>query len=392
MHSGLSLGRIFNIDIRVDWSWLFIFFLILWNLAVLFGHFHPDWGPGLHWGLAFVASLLFFVSVLAHELAHSVVANAQGVTVKNITLFLFGGVSNLQRQPPSPWAEFLITIVGPVTSFVIGFGLLILSGVVTLVGSQPDISQPLELMAQLGPVTIVLFWLGWINLLLAIFNLLPGFPLDGGRVLRSVLWAVSGNLRQATRWAAWVGQAVAWMFIVSGVAMIFGVELPFFGQGWVGGIWLAFIGWFLNTAAIQSYQQVAIQDILQDVPVRELMRSDPPTVSAACSVSELVHDYVMRRDDHAFPVVEDGRLQGLVTLDDIRTISRERWDTTPVEEIMTPIVDLTVIGIDDDAADALMKLAQEDVRQLPVLSGDSLAGLVRRRDIMRWLKLQSDLK
>jgi Zn-dependent protease/CBS domain-containing protein len=392
MHGALSLGKIFNIDIKIDWSWLFIFLLILWNLAVLFGHFHPDWGAGLRWGLAFVASLLFFLSVLAHELAHSVVANAQGVTVKNITLFLFGGVSNLQRQPPSPWAEFLITIVGPLTSFVIGFVLLVLSGVAAVVVAEPGISQPLDLMARLGPVTIVLFWLGWINLLLAIFNLIPGFPLDGGRVLRSVLWAISGNLRQATRWAAWVGQAIAWMFIVAGAAMIFGIQLPFFGQGLVGGIWLAFIGWFLNAAAIQSYQQVAIQDVLQDVPVRELMRPDPPTVAATCLVSELVHDHVMQSDDHAFPVVGDGRLKGLVTLEDIRTIPRDHWDTTPVEEIMTPVGDLTVVGIDDDAADALTQLIQQDVRQLPVLSGDSLVGLVRRRDIMRWLKLQSDIK
>jgi Zn-dependent protease/CBS domain-containing protein len=389
MGSGFRLGRLFGIQIKIDWSWLLIFILITWNLAILFGRFHPDWGPGLRWGTALVASILFFVSVLAHEFAHSLMAKAQGVNVRNITLFLFGGVSNIQRHPPSPRAEFLITIVGPITSLVLGVLLTLLAGTgfsSTLVTGD----SPSQLFGQLSPLATLLIWLGSINILLALFNMIPGFPLDGGRVLRSILWAIIDDLRQATRWASWVGQAVAWAFIAMGIAMIFGFQVPFFGTGLVGGIWLAFIGWFLNSASVQSYQQIVVHDILEGVPVEQMMRPKPPTVPPDCSISDLVNSHIMRTDDHSFPVVEDGQLVGMVTLEDVRQVSRDDWDTVTVGQIMTAMDDLTVVSPNEDAAETLMKLTRRDVRQLPVMENGHLAGVLRRRDIIKWLQLQSE--
>ena len=223
------------------------------------------------WSTAVAAALLFFVSVLLHELAHSLVAQSQGVPVRSITLFLFGGVSDIQREPPSPRAEFLITIVGPITSFVIGVILSLLAGInANLLDTMAGSSSA---MAGLSPLSTMLLWLGSINILLAVFNLIPGFPLDGGRVLRSILWAISGNLRRATRWASGVGQAVAWLFIFAGIMMVFGTDIPFLGTGLINGLWLAFIGWFLNSAALQSYRQVVIHDMLHGVPVARIMRS-----------------------------------------------------------------------------------------------------------------------
>ncbi|MBN1992035.1 MAG: site-2 protease family protein, partial [Anaerolineae bacterium] len=369
--------------------WLLIFILITWNLATLFGQFHADWGAGLRWSMAFVASILFFVSVLAHEFAHSLMAKAQGVNVRSITLFLFGGVSNIQRHPPSPKAEFLITIVGPITSLGLGILLTLLSGAGFATTAVAG-TTPAEMFGQLSPVATLFIWLGSINILLAVFNMIPGFPLDGGRVLRSILWASLDDLRRATRWASWVGQIVAWAFIAMGIAMIFGVQVPFFGTGLVGGIWLAFIGWFLNSASVQSYRQIVVQDILEGVPVEQLMRPEPPTVPADCTINDLVNTYIMRSDDHAFPVIQDEQLAGMITLEDVRQVPRAEWDTVTVSQAMTPKDELTMVKANEDAADTLMELTRRDVRQLPVLQNGKLTGLLRRRDIIKWLQLQSE--
>jgi Zn-dependent protease/CBS domain-containing protein len=387
--SGLRIGRLFGIDIRVDWSWLLIFLLVTWNLGSVFGQAHPDWGATLQWGLAIVASLLFFISVIAHELAHSLIARARGVPIRNITLFLFGGVSNIQREPDSPQAEFLMAILGPLTSLVIG-GVLLLIGGLSL-GSL-DLSQGNvnELIGQLGPVTTLLLWLGSINVTLGLFNLIPGFPLDGGRVLRSIFWGITDDLRRATRWASWVGQGIAWAMIVAGTAMIFGVRIPFFGTGFTNGLWLIFIGWFLNNASSQSYQRVVVHDVLEGVPVSRMMRTDPPTATADRTVNALVHDHIMQSDDHAFPVLDAGSLVGMVTLDDVRALSQDQWEGRFVRDIMTPIDEVVVTSPDENAGDALTRLASRDVRQLPVTRDGELVGLLRRRDIVRWLQLHAE--
>jgi Zn-dependent protease/predicted transcriptional regulator len=390
MRSGFRIGRIFGINIRIDWSWLFIVFLISWNLSTVFGQSHPDWTTGKRWGIAIIAALLFFASVLAHELAHSLVAKARGVPVRGITLFMFGGVSNIQREPDSPQAEFLMAILGPITSLVIG-GLLVWIASLSAGPLRVAIAQPTEAIGRLNPLSTLLLWLGSVNVILGIFNLIPGFPLDGGRVLRSILWAVTGSLLRATRWASWVGQGIAWLMILGGISMTFGARIPFFGTGFTNGLWLAFIGWFLQSASAQSYQRVVVQDILEGVPVARMMRSNPPTCSADCSVSRLVHEHIMKTDDQSFPVLEDGRFVGLVTLEDVRAVSRDAWDTTIVREIMTPVAQLVVVTPDEDAAEALNKLTQRDVRQLPVVRDGALAGLLRRRDIIKWLQLESQL-
>ena len=388
MKNGLRMGRLFGINIYLDWSWLLIFLLVAWSLATQFALMHPAWGPELAWSVAIAAALLFFASVLAHELAHAIVAQAQGIPVRNITLFLFGGVANIQQEPRSPRGEFLLAIVGPLTSLAIGgFCLLAVSLFAPL--SADAALNPGLAFASLDPLTTLLLWLGSANIVLGIFNLLPGFPLDGGRVLRAILWGVTGNFRTATRWAAGVGQVLAWLLIFSGIAMIFGVEIPFFGTGLIGGLWLAFIGWFMSSAARQSYQQVVVHDMLEGVPAARLMRANVPAVSPGTSTSDLVHHYMMGTDERAFPVLDGDRLVGLVTLEDIRKVAREDWDTTSAAEIMTPADQLAVVQPQDDASAALDKLTERNVHQVPVISNGHLVGLVRSSDIMRWLNLQA---
>jgi len=389
MDRGIRIAKLFGIKIKVDWSWLLILLLVVWNLSSAFSQVHPDWSLAFTITMGVVAALMFFLSVLLHELAHSLVAKSQGIPVNSITLFLFGGVSNIKDEPKSPANEFWMAILGPVTSLVIGFGLLLLSGI----GLNPQNLQqiqPMELMGELDAVRTLTIWLGSVNVILGIFNLIPGYPLDGGRVLRSIFWAISNNLRKATRWASFVGQAIAWALIVSGIAMVFGVQIPVLGQGLINGIWLIFIGWFLNNAASRGYQQLVIRDVLEDVPVRRMTKRNPPTVPPNISVDTLVEDYIMQHDDHAFPVIEDDRLVGIVCLDDVRRIPGPERSSTTVSEIMTPRGELITISPEDDASDALRSISTQSVRQLVVLEGEQLFGLVRRRDIVRFLQLQSD--
>jgi len=391
MSKGFRIGRIFGINIRVDWSWLLIFALTTWNLATAFSGFHSEWGLALTWGTAAVAAVLFFASVLMHELAHSLIAKGQGIPVRSITLHLFGGVSNIQREPESPSDEFLMAIVGPITSLVIGGALAWI--VLASAGLSGALTDPARALGQLGPLFTLLLWLGSVNVMVGLFNLIPGFPLDGGRVLRSIMWVLTDNLRRATRWASWVGQAIAWLMILAGIAMTFGMRIPILGTGLGNGLWLAFIGWFLNSASVKSYQKLVIQDILEGVPVERMMRADPPTCSADCSVSRLVHDHIMQTDEQSFPILKNGtrQLTGLVTLEDVRGVSRDAWDTTKVADIMMPLDKLVLVSPEDDAADALGKLTGRDVRQLPVVREGELVGMLRRRDIIRWLQLQSEL-
>jgi Zn-dependent protease/CBS domain-containing protein len=387
--SSFKIGQILGINIRIDWSWLLIFLLVTWNLSAGFADIHSDWEVGLTWGLALVAALLFFGSVLAHEMAHSLVARTQGVPVRSITLFIFGGVADIQREPPSPRSEFLITIVGPATSIVLGV-IFVIAGSI-LAGPVDNFGQSTDMFESFGPLTTIVVWLGSINLVLGVFNLIPGFPLDGGRLLRSTLWAVTDNLRKATRWAAWVGQSVAGLLFVSGVGMIFGAEIPILGTGVINGLWLIFIGWFLNNAAVQSYRRIVVQDILADVPVSRIMRHDPPVVSSNISVRDLVDNHIMKLDDHAFPVVEDGQLVGLVTLNDVRSIEQEAWDSRQVRDIMTTSENLVTTLPDEDAADAMTKLMKHDVRQLPVIQNDhTVSGILRRSDVIKWLQLHAE--
>jgi Zn-dependent protease/CBS domain-containing protein len=385
---GLSIGRIFGIQIEIDPSWIFIFLLVTWSLAAGFFQIHSDWPAAVTVATAIAAALLFFGSVLVHELSHSLVARSRGLQVKRITLFLFGGVSNIEREPASPGTEFVMALVGPLSSLVLGFVFWMLG--VALVGSDMlTAARPLESLRGAGPLPTLLLWLGPINVILGVFNLVPGFPLDGGRILRSILWGATGDLKRATYWASRTGQVIAWLLILAGISMAFGMQIPFFGTGFVGGLWLAFIGWFLNNAAAASYRQVEIEDLLGDVPVSRLMRRDVPTVAPATPLSDLVYDRMLGTDQRAFPVVGDGRLEGLVCLEDVRRIPRAQWDATPVRSVMTPISNLAVVRPDLDAAEAFRTLSQKEVGQLPVLEDGRLVGLLRLPDIVRWIHLQS---
>ena len=387
MRSGFRVARLFGINIYIDWSWIFIFLLVTWNLAgVVFPIIYPQMDFWNVLALGVAASLLFFASVLVHELAHSLVAKARGLPVRRITLFIFGGVSNIEREPPSPATEFLVTIVGPLSSLILGVLFIYLGG-----RNLETVALPsLQAFGQLDPLSTMFLWLGSINILLAVFNMIPGFPLDGGRILRSILWAATGNLRRSTRIATWVGQAVAWLFILTGIAMVFGFQVPIFGSGLVGGLWLAFIGWFLNMAASQSYQQVVVADMLEGVPVERLMRSDPPLVEPHTRISRLIDKHIMGTDERASPVLEHDRLVGLICLEDVRKVPRQEWDERTVQEVMTPADELVTLSPRMDANEAFQMLTQRDVRQIPVLENGRLVGMLRRRDIVRFLQLQSD--
>jgi Zn-dependent protease len=389
MGKGIRIAKLFGINIEVDWSWLLILLLVVWNLSTTFAQVHSDWSTLFTVALGILAALLFFLSVLLHELAHSLVAKSQGLPVNKITLFLFGGVSNIREEPKSPGNEFAMAILGPVTSIVIGLVLLLLAGVGLQIQNLSQI-DPMEFLQDLGALRTLAVWLGSINVILGVFNLIPGFPLDGGRVLRSIIWAITDNLRTATRWASYVGQGIAWLMITSGIAMIFGIRIPFFGQGLVNGVWLILIGWFLNNAAIRSYRQLVVRDVLENVPVRQMTKRNPPTVSGDISVENLIEDHIMQTDDHAFPVMEEGKLAGIVCLDDVRRVPAAERPTKTVSEIMTPKSELIAIGPDDPANDALDEISKRSIRQLIVLENGKLFGLVRRRDIVRYLQLQSD--
>ncbi|HEY3820008.1 MAG TPA: site-2 protease family protein [Polyangiaceae bacterium] len=385
MHA-FRLGKLMGIEIRVDWSWLFIFVLLSWNLTLVFSGWHPDWSSPERLAVALAASLIFFGCILLHELAHSLVAGRSGLRVRSITLFLFGGVSNIEHEPPSARAEFFIAIVGPITSIVLGAAFLALTFATTNL-SPATIGPDGGGYASLGPIETLLAWLGPINLVIGVFNLIPAFPLDGGRVLRAILWGSSGDLRASTRRVSAIGQIFGWMFILMGIAMTFGVHVVFFGTGLASGLWLAFIGWFLHSAAAQSYKRIAMDDAFAGHTVGEIMRRGGPAVSPELSLEALVHDYLVRSDERALPVVRDGKLVGLVSIAEVRAVSPADWKTTTVEKVMRADPGFAVATPDEPLATALDQLAQQNVEQLPVLDHGQLVGMLQSRDVARWLEL-----
>ena len=382
--NGFRIGKLFGISIRVDWSWLFIFVLLSSNLVGLFSRWHPDWSQAEALVVALAAALLFFGCVLLHELAHSVVAMAYGLRVKSITLFLFGGDSNNERDLPSATAELVTAIIGPITSIALGILFLMLGSFV--MPAPLTATDAMGAFAQLGPIATLLAWLGPINIVIGVFNLIPGFPLDGGRVLRAVLWSITRDRSTATRWAAAGGQAMGWLFIFGGVAMTFGANLAFFGTGFANGLWLAFIGWFLYSAATQATTRLALDEALAGMTVAQLMRSQGPVAAPDLSVEELVRDQIVP-DEGAVPVIEDGLFKGLVSISDVRTIPPERWPFTPVRSVTRGADALTATTPDASLSSAFDLLAQQDVDQLPVVVGGRLVGVLRRRDVARWIEL-----
>lgn len=380
---GLPLGRVFGVRIVADWSLFLIFALVLFQLgAGVLPAWHPDWGPSMTWLVAFAAAVLFFASIVVHELSHALVARVNGIPVRQITLFLFGGMAHMEGEPPSPKSEFLMAAIGPVVSLAIGFvaiawGLTIAGDAVALMPTEPE-----RAYSQLGPFATLLLWLGPVNVILGLFNLVPGFPLDGGRVLRAILWWATKDLKKATRWASGVGRLFGLTLIALGVFSALGGHL---GQG----IWLVLIGWFLSSAARAGYQQVVVREALDGVPVSLVMRSRFTAVSPTLSVERLVFDSVMSTDQQAFPVLEGERLAGIVSMTDVRRVPRDAWPSTSVAEIMTPLERLVIADIKAPASEALEKLATHDIDQVPVVDEGALRGLIRRQDLVKWIAMTS---
>jgi len=359
------VARIAGIEVRIDSSWAVIALLITYSMYLRLSIMYPELSGGGAVGLAVVSAVLFFGSVLVHELAHALVAQARGIRVQDITLFLFGGATRAKVDSRGPGDEFLIAVVGPLTS-----GLLAaLFGIIAGFGRD----------ALSAPLAGTLGYLAWTNLLLAAFNLVPGFPLDGGRLLRSAIWKTTGSLARATRIASVAGQAVGWLLVAAGVASLLAGDLA-------GGIWFAFIGWFLVQAARSSYQDLQLQQLLAGVEAEDVMAADLRRIPPELSLQDAVDDYFMRYDHGAFPVEEQGRTIGLLTLRGVRRVPREQWPTRRVREAMVPLGDQVVVAPDARMDGVVGKLQDGEANRVLVVEDGEVVGIITPSDLTRWLR------
>lgn len=361
-----------GIELAIHPSWLVIAFLLTFSLAdAFFPRLIPGWSTGQYWLLGVGTALLFFASVLAHEFSHAVVARRLGLKVAGITLFIFGGATTIETDSRTPRDEALIALAGPISSLAIGVALLGLGALVP----QPE-------------VRAIVGWLGVINLVLGAFNLVPGYPMDGGRVLRAVLWRLRGDQLTATRQAAIVGRIIGYAMVAGGIYWALG------SRDIGSGLWLALVGWFLATAAEASMQQAGVEKSLSGIRVRDAMDETPAAISPNESVADLVSERMLRGDDRSFLVQHaDGGLAGMVTLGDVRRLPRESWAERRVTDIMTRFGDLATIGPDAPLADALRLLQEREVGQLPVIGEEARQpmGLVTRRGILRLIEARMKL-
>jgi Zn-dependent protease/CBS domain-containing protein len=369
MKASFRIFRIAGIDIGIHYSWFFIFVLFAWSLAQgFFPQRYPGWSVSTYWIIGIISALLLFVSVLIHELAHSMVARSRGLPVSGITLFIFGGVSNLQEEPSKASVEFTMAIVGPLTSLILAgifWGLLY------------------TLSSRATPLGAVLFYLAFINALLAAFNLLPGFPLDGGRVLRSILWGTMKDLAKATNVAAMVGYILGWALVAFGVYSIF-------KGNFLGGLWIAFIGWFLSSAAESSRRQFNLKEHLIGIKVKDVMKANPEIVSPDTTVDNVVRSIFYQNKGRAALVLKDDQLSGIVTITDIKKLAHDKWAETHIENIMTP-VPLYSVSEESDLNSAMQLIDQHDVNQVIVLHAGKAIGLLGRADIIRFLQVSQEL-
>jgi Zn-dependent protease len=364
---GIRIGRIAGIDILIHPSWLLIFALLTWSLSEgFFLEDHPDWGRLAAWAAGLTASLLLFGSLLLHEFSHCVVARTRGLEVKSVTLFIFGGLSSLKGEPKAPGDEFRIAIVGPVTSFALA-GVFAVAGVL-LAGTGLDGAA---------------FYLALINAILGVFNLLPGFPLDGGRVLRATLWARSHSLQKATRIASQTGTAMAFLLMIAGVVMAL-------AGAFISGIWLIVVGWFLRTQAEASYSQLVTQGVLAHTPVLAVLEPDYHAVHPRTTLESLVNGYLLHYSQRYFPVSTDWGLEGLITVTDLQRVPRGEWRSRTVTDAMTPAGSLHTLGPQDSLDRAAELMATHDVNQLPVIDEGHLLGFVTRAGIMHILQYRQE--
>jgi len=364
MTSSIRLGRIAGIEIGINWSWLVVFALVVWMLGV---HVFPAQVTGLadstYLVMAVVAAILFFASVLAHELGHAIQARREGMEIDGITLWLFGGVAKFKGMFPSAGAEFRIAIAGPLVSLLVG---LVFLGLAAFVG-LPD--------AVMGVVA----WLGAINIILLVFNMLPALPLDGGRVLRSILWHFRSDFASATSLSANIGRGFGFLFIALGL-------LAFFQGAGIGGIWMAFIGWFLLTAASAEARYLSVRQALGGLRVRDLMVRDPATVPPTLTLGQFMDDVVWSRRYTSYPVVEGDRPLGLLRFRQVAEVPRSEWDSRPVRDCMIGRDDVLVVDERDEVIDVLPELSEEGGRAL-VLDGDRLVGFLSITDVARALEI-----
>jgi Zn-dependent protease/CBS domain-containing protein len=360
----ISLGRILGIPIRLDYSWFLIFALLTWSLAA--SYFPAEfryWPTPLYWMVGAATALMMFVSVLLHELGHSVVAMRYKIVVRRITLFIFGGVAEISSEPPSAMAEFWIALAGPAVSFALAFLFTLL--------------QPMARVAQ--PSLALVKYLAYTNATLALFNLIPGFPLDGGRIFRAVVWGITHNLGWATIVAANVGRFIAFLFILSGVWQIF-------TGNWGGGLWIAFIGWFLGSAAASQVQQQTLHDALAGHRVQQAMSRNHATVSADATLDQLVDHYILGNGQQSFVVEKSGVPVGWLPASRIRQIDASAWPTTTAAQVMIPSRQLRRLRPDEDLWDALEEMERDGANQMPVMADNQVMGLLRKEDVLRYLR------
>ncbi len=372
MRGSYVIGRIRGIDIEINFSWLLIFALMTFMLATsYFPQNYPDWGPTLWWLLGALAALLLFGSVLLHELCHSLVSVSLGLPVKRITLFIFGGVAQIEGEPDEPMKELKIALAGPAMSIVLGIVFLFLAGALAAAGTPQYVS--------------VLFgYLGSINLMLAVFNLVPAFPLDGGRVLRAILWHFKGDMQGATRIAASAGGAFGYTLIFMGIFLVLGGNL-------VNGIWMAFIGWFIAQAAQSSYQQMLLSDIFTKIAVREFMTTSVVVVDYFISVQDLVDKYFYKHKYAFFPVRQQDVITGIVSLNNVRNLAQADWSQTTVGRIVTPLQENLIVRPDETVAAVMNKLFANGVGRVLVMDGSQLLGLVSRTDVLNYMRIHGQL-
>jgi len=369
----IKLFTIFGFEIRLDVSWLFMAALITWSLATgVFPHTTPGLSVGAYWWMGVIGAVGLFFSIVVHELCHSLVANRYHLPMRGITLFIFGGVAEMGGEPESPKVEFLMALAGPAASVAIGLGFGLLRMAVEGVWSPPIVG--------------VIAYLAWINIMLAIFNMLPAFPLDGGRVLRSALWYFQGDLRRATRIASRIGTGFGFVMMALGGWQLFGGNL-------ISGIWYFLIGMFLQQASRSSYEQVVLRSVLAGEPVQHFMKSDPVTVPPYISIADLVDGFIYRYHFRMFPVVnESGEVVGCVGTRDVKSIPRDEWNQHTVREIMRPVSDANTIAPDTDALKALAKMREAGTTGLLVTDHGRLLAIVSMRDVLKLLSAKLDLE
>ncbi len=369
----IPLFSLFGFKVNIDLSWLILAVLITWSLAVgLFPYYFKGFSSATYWWMGVAGALGLFLSIVFHEFFHSLVAKGFGIPMKGITLFIFGGVSELTEEPPSPKSEFLVSIVGPVSSVVLAFIFLF----IYWAGRAVNLPQP---------VNAVVAYLAWLNFILAVFNMIPAFPLDGGRILRSILWAMKKDLRWATRIASAFGEGFGIFLIIIGI-------LNFITGNFIGGIWYFLIGLFIRSASQSSYQQLLLRKALSGETIKSFMKPQPVIVPSNASVADLVENYIYKYHYNIFPITSNGSIEGCVTTKEVKTIPKEQWALHSVKEIEVPCSQNNTISPDSDAMTALTQMNATGNTRLMVVEGNKLLGIVTLKDMLKFLSLKLDLE